>query len=539
MNFDKDVLQVLTKSGVRDVLQYTKITDELEKIDSKLVLLDDVTQAPSLEILYDAEISSAIIKDVERNLHKMGKTLVVRRKKPLPFDALSLDPESLFKGLHDDAQDTIAPYLSHLSQHDKENVLMTLKHSQDCRKMRYEIMKLQNRLKTESLSAEAIKQLQFEIKERETNLELEKAAGPKNISDLNDDELALVVEQIPMEFDRIQFARAIGHDDIDPAMDRKMFMRKMRDVRTSPSEKFKTFLHFVQHVSPTLKSYWVKGEQAGRSKLSRLKIAQSYDELHDIMLQPVSGALLGTPQQQMLNFMQLFAALGFKCSPEEGSYFGRGPYTSSTDISYSSHLEGISFQYKKSSFLPYNDPAYSGDLTLEAEYMCKLDITKTGKLIFIFNVDYSRDLRRHEWMFGPPLGQEGRQGGGRRREPLPPSRTERIEFQVCNADAETFEAGVFSNIVDYLTNNWPGQTFIDGSFTTLKDAVFHRITKMLAEKIDARNWKTSMPASTISETFVNQITQFIIDSKLIFTEEYRPMGGGGMIHTEACCLHHF
>ena len=60
----------------------------------------------------------------------------------------------------------------------------------------------------------------------------------------------------------------------------------------------------------------------------------------------------------------------------------------------------------------------------------------------------------------------------------------------------------------------------------------HTITKMLVDDLSDK-WTLHMPENTDSEAFAKQITQIIVDSKLIFTEENRlsgrAAGGGGML----------
>ena len=295
-----------------------------------------------------------------------------------------------------------------------------------------------------------------------------------NISDLNDDELGLVMKHIP-KWDGMQFAQSIGRDDINPQRDRKMFMREMRDVRSSRSEKFESFLHFLQHVWPSLQPVY------HGSKIVRLKIAESYSELHKIMLEPISGALEGTPQQQMLNFMHLFVALSTRRVLFSNRSFG-----------------SYEFWFTKKTPVPYNDPAWSPGSNLKAEYIFRLTITESGRISFEFNINYSSD------------------------KPRPRDKYNSIAYQINPDDAKTFENKVFPK----FRTEWRKKRLRAPATEFL-----HTITKMLVNDIKADKW--TLPRNTDSEAFAKQITQIIVDSKLIFTEEYRPSGGaaggGGML----------
>ena len=337
-----------------------------------------------------------------------------------------------------------------------------------------------------------------------------------DISYLNDDELRLVMEHIPTEWDRMQFAQSIGRDEVNPQIVRKTFMREMRDVRSSRSEKFKSFLHFLQHVLPSLQPVH------HGSKIVRLKIAESYGELHEIMLEPISGALQGTPQQQMLNFMHLFAAL-----------------STQFDLVYSYSVGCLGFMFKKKTPVPYNDPAWSSGSNLKAEYTYRLNITESCRISFEFNIKYS--------------------GGDFFGEPLPHDKHNWIAFQINPDDVKPFTAeNVFFKIRTCWRNQWPGLKAalkfgkLHADEYAKRKEFFHTITKMLVDDIKADKWTLhigdtitpsnrmgfatpvgNVPAVTDSEAFAKQITQIIVDSKLIFTEEYRPSGGaaegGGML----------
>jgi hypothetical protein len=316
----------------------------------------------------------------------------------------------------------------------------------------------------------------------------------KNISDLNDDELRLVMGHIPTEWDRIQFAQLIGRDDIDPQRDRKMFMREMRDKGLSRSEKFELFLHFLQDVwpkqtnKPLLQPVHQQGSEPHGSKIVRLKVAESYSELHEIMLEPISGALQGTPQQQMLNFMHLFVAL------------------SALRVLFSNRtFWSFEFWFTKKTPVPYNDPAWSSGSNLKAEYTYRLNIDLSGRISFEFNIEYS----------------DGDFGLGK---PRPRDKYNSIAYQINPDDAKTFEDVVYPKI----RTEWRKRR-LRAPVTEF----LHTITKMLADDIKADKWTLHMPRNTDSEAFAKQITQIIVDSKLIFTEEYRPSGGaaggGGML----------
>jgi len=243
MNFGADVRQLLHESDVPNV-RFFSLNEELKKINCDLVLHNDMTQAPSLDVLYNAGIDSALIKNVELSLHKMEKTLVLKRKKiPItlksesPLKGLDIDArpaitspsqstklinqrDKNIQGREGDARAALIPIFqsTKLKLREKHDALIMSRHILDCQQMQEQITNLENQLHTEPLSTKAAKQLQIEIHECETNLEVKKAAGPKDVFDLNDNELKHVMKLIPFEHDCIRFVRSIGRADLEPSV---------------------------------------------------------------------------------------------------------------------------------------------------------------------------------------------------------------------------------------------------------------------------------------------------------------------------------
>lgn len=243
MNFGADVRQLLHESGVSDI-RFFPLNEELKKIDCDLVLHDDVLQAPSLDVLHNAGIDSAVIKNVELSLHKMEKTLVLKRKKiPItlksesPLKGLDIDArpaitspsqstklinqrDKNIQGREGDARAALIPIFqsTKLKLREKHNALIMLRHIVDCQQMQDHITNLETQLHAEPLSTKAAKQLQIEIHECETNLKVKKAAKPKHVFDLNDNELKHAMKLIPFEHDCIEFVRSIGRADLDPSV---------------------------------------------------------------------------------------------------------------------------------------------------------------------------------------------------------------------------------------------------------------------------------------------------------------------------------